>query len=165
MGSIRIINRRKAVSIVSGDLRTNDCIGSNTIKFMIISDNATELVTIKSDVESDGNGSGGVDIIDDVTGVSYYRTTYSNTEVATLPTNKVLKLEIQATANTEYVDSRGIHMILIGDCSRKAIQMSGATSVEISSSTLGQMISAKAVQTVYADDPESGGGIGGGLNP
>lgn len=160
MGSIRIVNRKKAVSIISGDLRTNDCIGSNTIKFMILSDSATELVSINSNVESDGNGSGGVNIIDDVTGVSYYNTSSSKNEVATLPTNKVLKLEIHARANTEYVTSQGIHMILPDDCSRKAIQMSGNTSVKISSSTLGTLIDAMAVQTVYADDPESGGGGG-----
>lgn len=157
MGSIRIVNRKKAVSIVSGDLRTNDCLGSNTIRFMILSDSATELVSINSSVESEGNGSGGVNIVDDVTGVSYYNTSSSKNEVATLPTNKVLKLEIHARANTEYVTSQGIHMILPDDCSRKAIQMSGDTSVRISSNTLGTLIDAAAVQTVYADDPESGG--------
>lgn len=67
MSSIVIINKRKAVRIISGDLRKNDCIGSNTIKFMILSDNVTETVTVEADVERDGNGRGGADITNDVT--------------------------------------------------------------------------------------------------
>lgn len=165
MSSIVIINKRKAVRIISGDLRKNDCIGSNTIKFMILSDNASETVTVQLDVESDGNGSGGADITNDATGVSYYSTLHSSSEIVTLPTNTILKLEINATANTEYVTSRGIHMILAGGCERKAIMLSGSTSVTIKSNNLGQLLNALAVQTVYANDPESGGGLGGGLIP
>lgn len=52
-------------------------------------------------------------------------------------------------------------MILIGGCERKAILLSGSTSVKIKSNTLGSLLDALAVQSVYADDPESGGGLGG----
>lgn len=165
MSNIVIINKRKALRIISGDLRKNDCIGSNTIKFMILSDNVSETVTVQSDVESDGNGRGSVDITNDVTGVSYYSTVHSNSELITLPANTVLKLEINATANTEYVTSRGTNMILLGGCDRKAIMLSGSTNVIIKSNDLGQLLNASAVQTVYANDPESGGGLGGGLIP
>jgi hypothetical protein len=165
MSNIVIINKRKAVRIISGDLRNNDCIGSNTIKFMILSDNVSETVTVQADVESDGNGSGGANITNDATGMSYYSTLHSNSEIVTLPTNTVLKLEISASANTEYVTSRGINMLLIGGCERKAIMLSGSTSVTIKSGTLGSLLNASAVQSLYANDPESGGGLGGGLIP
>lgn len=165
MSNIVIINKRKALRIISGDLRKNDCIGSNTIKFMILSDNVSETVTVQSDVESDGNGRGSAGITNDATGVSYYSTLHSNNEIVTLPTNTVLKLEINATANTEYVTSRGVHMILAGGCERKAILLSGSTSVTIKSNTLGSLLNASAVQSLYANDPESGGGLGGGLIP
>lgn len=165
MSNIVIINKRKAVRIISGDLRKNDCIGSNTIKFMILSDNVTETVTVEADVERDGNGRGGADITNDVTGESYYSTTYSNSEIVTLPANTILKLEISASANTEYVTSRGTHMVLIGGCERKAIMLSGSTRVTIKSGTLGSLLDALAVQSIYAEDPESGGGLGGGLIP
>lgn len=128
---------------------------------MILSDNVSETITVQADVESDGNGSGSADITNDASGVSYYSTTHSNSEIVTLPANTLLKLEIRASANTEYVTSRGTHMILIGGCERKAILLSGSTSVKIKSNTLGSLLDALAVQSVYADDPESGGGLGG----
>lgn len=56
-------------------------------------------------------------------------------------------------------------MILAGGCERKAILLSGSTSVTIKSNTLGSLLNASAVQSLYANDPESGGGLGGGLIP
>ena len=158
MGNIRIINRKRASVVLSGDVDKNDCSGNSIVTFKIISTEATEVIKYSTTVDTEGNAGGNVKITDN-NGVVLLNSSSSGNGNITIPTNVTITVELNTHANTVY---DGIHgsRILLADCSNLPgrITVFGTTSLSLESDTLGYILEVVNVQTLYADDPDSGGG-------
>lgn len=158
MGNIRIINRKRASVVLSGDVDKNDCSGNSIVTFKIVSTEATEVVRYSTVVDTEGNAGGDVKITDN-NGVVLLNSGSSGNGNITIPTNVTITVELNTHANTVY---DGIHgsRILLADCSNLPgrITVSGTTSLSLESDTLGYILEVVNVQTLYVDDPDSGGG-------
>ena len=105
MGSIRIVNRKRASVVLSGDVDKNDCSGNSIVTFKIISTAATEVVKYSTTVDTEGNAGGNVRITDNNGVVLLTRGSSGNGNI-TIPTNVTITVELNTSANTVY---NGIH--------------------------------------------------------
>ena len=160
MGNIRIVNRKRASEVLSGNVNKDDCSGNSIVTFKIVSTAATEVVKYSAVIDTEGNAGGDVKITDNNGVVLLSRGSSSNGNI-TIPTNVPITVELNTRANTVH---QGIHgtRVLLADCSNSPgrITVSGTTSLLLESDTLGYILEVVNVQTLYADDPDSGGGGG-----